>query len=72
MARGSQGESGLRAGRVRIVPVDALPGVLVGIKGEVSGKKEDIGTGFTALANPSASKRQIGCRAAGQHRGALV
>lgn len=52
--------------------VDALPGVLVGIKGEVSSKEEDTGTSFAMSADPSASQRQMGNRAAGQHRGALL
>lgn len=72
MARGSQGESGLRAGRVRVVPVDTLPHVLVRIKGEVSGKEEDVGTGFTVLAGPAACQRQRSYRAARQHWGALL
>lgn len=46
--------------------------MLVRIKGEVSGEEEDIGTGFTALADPAAGQRQRGCRATRQHWGALL
>lgn len=72
VARGSQGECGLRADGVRVVTVDALPCVLTRVKGEVSGKEEDVGTGFAVLADPAAGQRQRSCRAAGQHRGALL
>lgn len=72
VARGSQGEGGLRASGVGVVPVDALPRMLLGVKGEVSGEEEDVGAGFAALADPAARKRQRSCRAAGQHRRALL
>lgn len=72
VARGSQGESGLRAGRVRVVLIDALPCMLVRIKGEVSGEEEDVGAGFAALADPAAGQRPRRCRAVGQHWGALL
>lgn len=72
VARGSQGERGMRAGGVRVVPVGALPRVLVRIEGEVSREEEDSGTGFTVLADPAAGQRQGGCGAARQHRGAQL
>lgn len=72
VARGFQGESGLRAGGIRVVAVDALPCMLVRIKGEVSGEEEDVGAGFTVLADPAADQRQRSCRAAEQHWGALL
>lgn len=72
MTRGSEDECRLRAGRVWVMLVDPLPHVLVWIKGEVSGEELDVGACFTSLADPAAGQRQRCCRAAGQHRGALL
>lgn len=71
VAQRSQGERGLRAGGVGVVLVDAFPGVLAGLKGEVTSEEKYVGTGFTVLAHPVANQGQRNCRDAGQHRGAL-
>lgn len=57
MARGSQGKRGLGAGRVWVVLVNALPGVLLRIKGEVSREEENGGTCFAVLADPATGQR---------------
>lgn len=72
VAQRSQGESGLGAGGVGVVPVGAFPHVLAGIKGEVASEEEYVGTGFAVLADPVAGQRQGNCGAGGQHRGALL
>lgn len=72
MARGSECERGLRAGRVWVVPVDALPHMLVWIKGEVSCEELDGGTGFTPPADPASGQGHRGCRTVGQHWGVLL
>lgn len=72
VARRSQGESGLRAGGVGVVPVDAFPHVPAGIEGEVTGEEEDIGTGLAALADPVAGQRHRNRGAGGQHGGPLL
>lgn len=67
VSRGLQDESELGASRVRVVLVGPLPRVLFGVKGEVSGKKEDVGAGFAALAHPAASQSDGKSRSVGQH-----
>lgn len=72
VARGLQGEGGLAAGGIRVVMVEAFPGVLIWAEGEVSGEEEDGRPDFTALAHPAAVQRwRSRRRDTGQHRGAL-
>lgn len=72
VSRGPQDERELRAGRVRVVAVGPFPRVLIGLKGEVSGEEEDVGTGFAALAHPAASQRDGQGRSWGQYRWAQL
>lgn len=68
VSRGPQDEGELGASGVRVVSVGPLPGVLFGVKGEVSGEKEDVGTSFTALAHPAARQSDWKGRSVGQNR----
>lgn len=65
MAGGSESEGGLRTARVGVVPVDALPCMSIGLKGEVSGEEEDVGTGFAVLAHPAAGQKERSGRTVG-------
>lgn len=68
MSRGPQDEGGLGAGGVRVVSVGPLPGVPVGLEGEVSGEEEDVGTGLAALTHPAAGQRDGKGGPGGQYR----
>ena len=70
--RGPERESGPGAARVRVVVVDPLPGVAVGVEGEVSGEEEDGRSALTALADPPALQGQGGRGGPGKHWGPLL
>lgn len=55
VSRRPEGESGLGAAGVGVVPVDSLPLVLARLKGEVSAEKKDIGSSFAVPTDPAAS-----------------
>lgn len=53
VSRRPEGEGGLGAAGVRVVPVDALPRVLARLEGEVPDEEEDVWTGLAVSADPA-------------------
>lgn len=51
-AAGVYGEGGVLADGVRVVIVEALPGVVVVVEDEVAGEEEHLGANLAALAHP--------------------
>lgn len=49
---GIYGEGGVLADWVRVVIVEALPGVVVVVEDEVAGEEQDLGADLAALAHP--------------------
>ena len=49
---GVYGEGGVFADGVRVVIVEAFPGMVVVMEDEVAGEEQDLGTNLAALAHP--------------------